>query len=312
MKCNCNTNCIKSKQVTLEDIDEYYKPCDDCDTRGLKKAMPLSRQVKLDKIDSDFKRCPSCNKRHIDYVMANILKILNDDGLVSKKTSIRNIATPLITPAIVLENPPYLSSNSLVIITEYSNKDNASKLIENIPELKAVIKGDIDKTVGQLDEKTDVYEYELLAGCDIRADIQNTPMGDICIYKPQSRIHVEYPKTVSQKIVDVDKTLEKYDNPTVLDAFAATGLLGIYALLKNAKSVHFNDINSVATDSIKTNLEVNNLGNKDYEVTTMPIDKLVESTDKSFDIAFLDAFPSIDTKEYVEILKKIANEVVII
>ncbi len=312
MKCNCNTNCIKSKQDTLKDIDKLYTPCDVCDTRGLKKAMPLSKQVKLDKINSQWKRCPKCDKRHIDYVMANILKLLYDDGLISKKASIRKVGTPLITPAIVLERPPFLGKDSLVIITEHSNRDNAKMLVGNIPELKAVINGDVDKIVGQVSESTLRHEYELLAGCDIRADIQNTPLGNICIYKPQSKIHIEYPKPVSQKIVDVDNALDKYDNPTVLDAFAGTGLLGIYALKKNAKYVHFNDINSVATDTIKTNLDVNNLLDKDYGITTESLDEFVRSTDERFDIALLDAFLTVDTTGYVESLKKIAKEVVII
>ncbi|MCD7781359.1 MAG: RsmD family RNA methyltransferase [Methanosphaera sp.] len=312
MNCNCTSNCIKSNKKTLELVEKLYKPCSECNTRKLKKAMPLVKQVKLDKIDSNYRRCPKCNRRHIDVVMAHILKIMIENGLMSKTSSIRKVGTPLITPAIVLEKSPYIDNRSLVLITTHTNQSNATRIYDEVSEVKAVIKGDTNNVVGQVSIDSNINEYELLVGCDIRCDIQDSPEGKLCIYKPQSKIHIEYPKPVSQKIMDVDKTLSEYDNPTVIDAMAGCGTLGIYALKKNAKTVLFNDINPTATDTIKTNLEVNGLIDSDYTINTGSVEKLVDKCDTIYDVAFIDAFPDVNITHEIELLENVANKVVII
>ena len=312
MKCNCTENCIKTKDKILENIETKYLPCPECTTKTLKKAIPIQRQVKLEEIDKNYKLCPKCNKRHIDYVMAHILKILIDNNFSNTSSSIRKVGTPLITPAIYLERLPYLSDESLTIIIKDIDEKTAKIIKEEVPEVKAVIKGDVNQTIGQLTEKDNVHNYQLMAGCDIRCDIQQTPTGPLTIYKQQSNIHIEYPKPKSPKIEDLDYMLKKYENPTVIDAMCGVGTLGIYALTKNAKKVIFNDINPNAIDNLKTNLEINDIKENCYEIYNENILDLIELLDETYDIVILDAFPNIDTTDYEEKLKKIAKELILI
>lgn len=312
MKCNCNKNCMISKEELLNNIENRYNPCPECDKKRLKKSIPIKRQVKLDDIDANYKKCLSCGKRHIDIVMAHILKIMIENNFLSLTSSIRKVGTPLITPAIVLDKSPYLSENSLVLITTTTDEKISKEIYGNVPEVKAVIKGDVKKTVGQLNEKTSICNYQLLAGCDIRCDIQKTPMGSICLFKPQSQIHIEYPKEESSKIQQLDNILKNYDNPTLIDAMSGAGTLGIYALLKNANKVHFNDIYDVAVDTTKTNLKLNNISTNKYNVTNENIHDLVDIIDEKYDIGIIDAFPGVDVNEFKTSLKKICKDVFII
>ncbi|RAP44359.1 MAG: hypothetical protein BZ135_08520 [Methanosphaera sp. rholeuAM6] len=312
MKCTCNESCIKNKEDTLQEINKKYLPCSNCNTRQLKKSMPLIRQVKLSDLDKNYLRCESCGKRHIDIVMAHVLKIMIESNQISSSTSIRNVGTPLISPAISLRALPYLPEKSLVIITTTSDKQTAEKIIEEVPEIKAIIKGDTHQTVGKINETTDAIEYELLSGCDIRCDIQFTDIEPILIYKHQSKLHIEYPKEESPKIKQLDEVLDKYENPTVLDAMCGPGTLGIYAILKNAKKVLFNDIYEQSLDCLKTNLKINEIPDSYYEITNENILNLTEKLNQKYDVGIIDAFPNEDTRKYAEVLKQVCDEIVII
>lgn len=312
MKCYCNDNCIKTREEVLQNVFEIYEPCLECSKKTLKKAIPLKRQIKLENINKNYKKCASCGKRHIDIVMAHVLKILIENDQISSSSSIRKVGTPLITPAISLDHLPYLSNQSLVIITPDCNGAIAAKILDEVPEIKAIIKGDTDTTVGKLSENTKVSSYELLGGCDIRCDIQNTDAGPILLYKNQSKLHIEYPKPVSPKIEQLREILEKYDNPTVLDAMCGPGTLGIYSLLKNARHVVFNDIYDESLNALKTNLEVNNISEDSYEIYNEDVLKLTKHLDAHFDIGIIDTFPEIDYNKYYDSLEEICDEVIII
>ncbi len=312
MKCYCDSNCIKDKNSVLDNIQSLYKGCSSCSNKKLKKSIPLKRQIKLSKIDVNYGLCSSCGKRHIDYVMAHVLKIMISQKQISDSSSIRNVGVPLITPAINLTYSPYLSEKSLVIITKFCDEITADKIIEEVPEIKAIICGDTDITIGKLNENESSVNYDLLCGCDIRCDIQNTDFGPILIYKKQSKLHIEYPKEESPKIKYLSSILDKYNSPVILDAMCGPGTLGIYALMKNAKKVVFNDIYEEAVNSLKTNLEVNLIDDYKYEIYNENIFDLSEILDYTFDIGIIDAFPNVDTTEYYDVLKQMCDEVVII
>lgn len=312
MKCNCNTTCIKTKKETLENITTRYQPCAKCDAKTLKKAIPLKKQIKLEKLNQNYKKCSECHKRHIDIVMAHVLKILIENNQISETASIRKVGTPLITPAIHLDRAPYLSKKSLVIIIKTCDEKTAQTIIDEVPEIKAVIKGDTNKTVGQIDEGNKINTYALLGGCDVRCDIQQTDVDPIIIYKPQSKIHIEYPKPYSPKIEILTPILEKYDNPTVLDSMCGPGTLGIYCLLKNASKVTFNDIYEESLNTLKTNLEINNISPEVYDIQNQNILDLAKQSKQKYDIGIIDAFPGINTQKYEKELKKICDEVIVI
>lgn len=312
MKCYCTENCIHEKEDVLSTVNNLYDKCSSCFNKKLKKSIPLKRQIKLSKLDKNYGLCESCGKRHIDIVMAHVLKIMIEKKQISDSASIRKVGVPLITPAIHLNFLPYLSIKSLVIITSFCDKQTADRIIEEVPEIKAIIKGDTNITVGKVNENKSINFYELLAGCDIRCDIQNTDLGPILIYKNQSKLHIEYPKEESPKIKQLSEILDKYEKPLVLDAMCGPGTLGIYALKKNAEKVVFNDIYDEALDSLKINLNVNSINEKNYEIFNENLLNLPDVIDCKFDIGIIDAFPNIDTSEYLKILKKICKEVVII
>lgn len=312
MKCHCEKSCIIDKRQLLEKINELYTPCNECTTKKLKKSLPISRQVKLDKINAHYGLCPNCKKRNIDYVMAHILRILIDNNLQNDSASIRKTGTPLITPGVYLEKQPYLSENTLIILIDNIDKNTAQIILDEVPEVKGVLRGNINNTVGQITERDEVYNYELLAGCDVRCDVQDTDAEKIIIYKQQSKIHIEYPKIQSPKILEVKDVLDKYDNPRVIDAMCGPGTLGIYALKKNAKKVIFNDIYKDAIDNLKVNLELNQINPSQYEICNKSLDDLVNVVDAKYDIGLIDAFPNVDTTDYEGKLKNICEEVIII
>lgn len=312
MKCNCNQSCIEKKDELLRTVKKKYQPCSDCNKKILKKSIPLRNQLIIEQLDKNTQKCPKCGKRHIDIVMAHALKILMEEKQLPSSSSIRKTGTPLITPAAYQEYMPYLSEKTLVLIISNVNKKTAQRMTDEIPEIKAIIKGNIQNTIGIMDEKTDKHEYELLSGCDIRCDIQNTDVGEIAIYKNQSKIHIEYPKKESPKITQLKQVLEGYDSPAVIDAMCGPGTLGIYAIKKNAKKVLFNDINEHSIDALKTNLKINEINENKYGITNKNLLELEKTIHEKYDIALIDAFPGINTSEYTESLKKISKEVIII
>lgn len=312
MKCQCTKNCIKNKENTLQNINKLYEPCTHCPTKTIKKSIPLKRQIKLEKINKNYQKCPQCGKRHIDIVMAHVLKILIENNQISNTSSIRKIGTPLITPAITLEHPPYLSQKTLVIITKECDKTTAEKIIKEVPEIKAIIKGDTETTIGKINENSEEKTYQLQSGCDVRCDIQNTDTEPIILYKQQSKLHIEYPKPVSPKIEKVRKIIEKYENPTILDAMCGPGTLGIYALQKNASKVLFNDIYEESLNALKTNLEINEIPADSYKIYNENVLDLCKHLDSHFNIGIIDTFPGIDTEKYYKALKDICDEVIII
>lgn len=312
MKCNCSKNCIISKKEVLKNIEDRYTPCPDCNTKKIKKSIPIKKQLKLENVNSNYNKCSTCGKRHIDVVMSHILKIMIENKQLTSTSSIRKVGTPLITPALNLKRSPYMNNNSLVLLTPNTDKKTAKQIYNEVPEVKGVIKGDINNTVGQLNESTDVHQYTLLSGCDIRCDVQNTPYGEIVLYKPQSLVHIEYPKEQSPKIVYLDKILEKYDNPTVIDAMSGSGTLGIYSLMKNAKKVLFNDIYEPAIDTTKLNLKINNISENNYEIINKNIHDLPKKINEKYDIGIIDAFPGINIDEYKKSLEKICSEIIVI
>ncbi|WP_304124553.1 50S ribosomal protein L11 methyltransferase [Methanosphaera cuniculi] len=311
MKCQCDENCIKNSDELLKTIDEKYTPCEECSMKTFKKAMPLRKQIKLEKLTSQYERCPACNRRHLDVIMAHVLKIMIENEQITKTASIRKAAMPLITPAIELTHPPYLPERSLVIITPKIDLKTSQQIYEQVPEIKAVIKGDTNQTLGIKDENTQKHNYQLMSGCPIRCDIQKTDKGYIPIYKDQSKLHIEYAKANNEKIEQISQILSNYENPKIIDAMCGPGTLGIYALKNNAQKVLFNDINSDSTNTTQINLKINNITDN-YEIMNENILDLPNLVDEKYDIGFIDAFPGIGVDKYVDCLKKICNEVIII
>jgi len=324
MRCRCGNTCIRPISEALKDIELFYKPCKDCKTEKIKKFSPLAEQINLDEIDNYFGSC-KCGKRHLDIVMSHVLKVMIDEGIKDKKANLRNSCVPLVTPGYPTDSVPYLPKGSLVILSNEIDKKCAERIIKEVEEVRGVLKGDIRKTVGVKDSDSNPHVYELLAGCDLRCDIVQTPYGALGIYKYQHEIHIEFPKVKSPKIEILEKALKDYDKPTVLDCTCGPGTLGIACLKANAQKVVFNDIWNPAIEITLINLEANGFpvklsggeeeliasGDK-FEVYSMDVRELTNYLDEKFDICIIDTFPGMDTTEFVEAAGKLGKKIVVV
>lgn len=325
IKCRCNQECIKKPPVVLEKIEYIYSPCDNCPEWDFKKFKPFLEQIgPNEKIGGNWGRCV-CGRRHLDLVIGHILIIMQEEGLKDEKASLRDVCVPLITPAYPLQNVPYLSQDTLVILSPDLNQQCALRIITEVPEVKGVLKGNIKDTVGIKDSELPSNKYELLAGCDMRCDLVQTPNGPICIYKHQGEIHIEFPKPVSPKISVLNRVMAKYRNPKILDCTCGPGTLGIAALKNGATRVVFNDLWYPAARTTALNLEVNGFPVKlshlekglvahgeSWDVYCLDVKELGSVLGEEFDICIVDTFPGADTKIFTEAVKSLCSEVVII
>lgn len=324
VRCRCGDKCIRPISEALEDIELFYKQCSDCKTEKIRKFSPLAEQIDLDEIDNHFGSC-KCGKKQLDIVMAHVLKVMIEEGIKDKKANLRNACVPLMTPGYPTDSVPYLPENSLVILSSEVDKRCAEKIVKEVREVKGVLKGDARKTVGIKDSDSNPHVYELLAGCDLRCDIVQTPYGALGIYKYQHEIHIEFPTVESPKIELLEKALKDYDKPSVLDCTCGPGTLGITCLKAGARKVVFNDIWKPAIETTLINLEINGFpvkltGSKEeliasgdkFEVYNMDIRELANCLDEKFDFCIVDAFPDVDTTKFVEAASKLGKKVVVI
>jgi len=165
---------IKSSKNIKNDFEKVDN-CQKCEKIDLKKFKPLEEQINLNKIDNNFKRCV-CGKRHLDIAMAHVLKIMIEEDIPLRKHTLRDGAVPLITPFTSSpNNHSYVGKDSLVILHPHLNKKVANIIIKEVNEVKGVLKGYPNDTVGIKDKKSEAITYELLKGSDIRCDIVKIP-----------------------------------------------------------------------------------------------------------------------------------------
>jgi hypothetical protein len=324
IECMCGSNCVVDAEEVLKDIELLYLPCEICEEPKLKKFKALNDQIVLEKLDANFGKC-KCGKRHLDIVMAHILKIMMEEGIKDEKSTLRNTCTPLITPAYPTRSIPYLPRKSLVILSKVFTKHCAERVVNEIPEIKGVMKGNINQTVGLKDSDSSPHVYELLAGCDMRCDVVLNSYGALCIYRNQTEIHVEFSKPVSPKLEVLERVLKKYVSPSVIDCTCGPGTLGIACLKAGSKRVVFNDIWYPAARMTTINLEVNGFktdffkinkgligSGKNFSVYCEDVANLKEILNEKFDIGIVDIFPGVKSNVFIDSLKDLCSEIVII
>ncbi|MGL6298107.1 MAG: 50S ribosomal protein L11 methyltransferase [Methanobacteriaceae archaeon] len=273
-------------------IKEEYNPCPNCINLNIKKFKAIPQQINLEELDNNFGRC-ECGRRHLDTVMVHVAKIMLDYDIPIVGTNLRNTGTPLLefgfSSTHNTEDNIYLKENSLIILSKNITKECGLDIYENVSEVKGILKGDANKTVGikEIPEgalhDTDINisskskldnldtlknEYELLVGNDLRADIINTPTSPIIISKNQSKIHLEFSESLEIKINKLNNKLADYcseelSNLKVLDGTCGTGALGIFLINLGVKKVVFNDIWPPAIETTKNNLFINKMISKE-------------------------------------------------
>ena len=246
----CGGNCIKDAEMLIGEAEKLFLPCSDCIGIPVDKNLPPPGLPPSEP-------CPSCGKRFIDDVFSHCYAIMAEEGVIRTDTPLGGIGTPLISPGINLSSPPFLPRNSLVLQTRYVDKKTAERLVVEVPEIKGVIRdrGIVPGISGE--DLSSSSENELLAGCDVRADIFRTSSGPFAVYKQQSLLHIEFPRSAYPKIRSVEKMIDKSRPGVFIDACCGAGTLGIAALLAGVPSVVFNDAWYPAVFWSSVNIHVN-------------------------------------------------------
>ena len=323
-------------EKVLDDIFNIYSACSYCpQDHFFNKSSPFH-----EKIYSESGRCKNCGKRHIDLVIGNVLTLLKDIGLFPEDAALKEVGTPLIAFGYQVPYPPRLGKKSLILIVDSITKEVSDVIIAEIPEIKGIIKrtGHPSKSIGILDTDSKPHTYELLSGCDMRCDVISSTFGELCIYKNQSKVHIEFNNTKISKIEELFIKGE-LDNATVVDGFCGPGTLGLLCALGGAKKVILNDAWLPALRNAILNIKLNGdiLGIR-IDIETDDYDKLIgdepvllakatgrgeilvyhgdirklELEVRESDICLIDTFPGVNPAEYVSICKDFAKKVSII
>jgi hypothetical protein len=263
-------DCIRPAEDVLDSIYQMYMACPECPPEpGWDKQVPLSALLHGDTVDENTLLCSSCRRRPLDGVMGHVLAVMLEHGDREEGAGLVLAGTPLISCGFPIMYPPRLGQGDLVLIADNVHPATAEDIVDRVPEVKGVVLrvGDQAQSVGILDSDSKPHEYTLLAGCDMRCDVAQTALGELVIYKSQSRIHIEFPRESGHKMnvlgkLDMEGLLA---GRVVVDGMCGPGTLGLMAVLMGANKVILNDAWRPAIENVLLNLEVNK-GLLDVEV----------------------------------------------
>ena len=295
----------------LDEKIEDIRECGECRDIQIKKFSPIKDYADFENLNDDFKRC-SCGKRPIYVVMAHILKIMIEEGIVSDAATLRrNSPVPLSKFYYSSLNPQFLAKGSLILLHPDFNSKVAERLYNEVSEVACILKGSPQDTVGVFDKDSDINHFEILEGDDSQINVMRTLLGDkIILAKNQSMHHIEVAMTTEQKLVQLHNYLNNnnVEKGTAIDAMCGLGAIGIYLIKFGFEKVIFNDINPEMIEALKNNLEINEItGN--FEIFNESFEDL--KIDK-VDLCVIDAFPGADISQIKEKAEKIADNVIII
>ena len=295
----------------LADEIKSIEACEKCQDVQIKKFSPLKDLIDLDCLDSDYMRC-ECGKRPLDVVMSHILKIMIEEKIVKENATLRrNSPIPLSGFYYSNLNPQFIGKDMLILVHPDFTKESALRLLDEVPEVKGVLKGNGRDVVGQFDRDSDINHFELLAGDDTQTNVMRTLLSEkIILTKSQSKQHIEVAMTTEEKLVRLHNYLKNNNikKGIGIDGMCGCGALGIYLLKYGFEKVIFNDIYGEAIESVKNNLEINEIFDG-YEIRNEAFEDLeVEHAD----LCIIDAYPGADISEIQKKAEKIADNVVII
>lgn len=251
MKCPvCEMDCVRSAKDILATLPTIFLPCDDCSARFLDKRAPLP--------DLTYGLPCSCGKRFIDEVFAHMWVIMTEQGDLLKTDPLAAVGSPLVHPGFAMDRPPFLTEKSLVLLSPRVTKKSAEILIREVPELRGVVKSDnFTPGIPDPDLNSVPRVYDLLAGCDVRADVFPLLTGPLVMYKQQSLIHIEFPRGGYPKIQSVEQHVGKPPVPYFVDACCGVGTLGLAAACMGVPLVVMNDAWYASSFWSAFNLEIN-------------------------------------------------------
>ena len=251
MKCPvCGQDCVRSAKDLIATLPVVFLPCADCSMRALDKRLPPP--------DLEFSEPCSCGKRFIDEIFVHIYSIMVEDGLLKRTDPLIAAGSPLVHPGFAMDRPPFLPADSLVLLSPVMTKKTALRLVDEVPEVRGVVKtGAFVPGLVAADLHTVPRVYELLAGCDVRADIFPLPTGPLVMYKQQSLVHIEFPRAGYPKIRSVEQHVGRPPVPFFVDACSGVGTLGLAAACLGVPRVVMNDAWYASAFWSAFNLEVN-------------------------------------------------------
>ncbi|RJS70247.1 hypothetical protein CW696_06075 [ANME-2 cluster archaeon] len=236
-------NCVIPAEKVFESISSMYAACPSCMPDPIiDKQTPFRKLATV--LDDSTMRCKNCGKRHLDIVIAHVLDILIREGLRSNEATLFDVGTPMIVIGYPIPFPPRLGRNMLILIMDVIDKKTAEMIVNEVSEVKGVIKrtGRSEQPIGILTTDSTPHIYDLLAGCDLRADIVSSVFGELCIYKTQSDTHIEFSRAGSEKIQVLESLYyHRKLEGTVVDACCGAGTLGLVSVLAGAREVILND-----------------------------------------------------------------------
>ena len=245
----CGHDCVTDARELLLTLPDRFAPCPDCTGLTYDKQSPPP--------DIDVAEpCPSCGKRFIDEVFADIYQVMIDEGDLTGTEPLAATGTPLVHPGFALHRPPYLPPRSLVFLSRSIEEQAAARLVATVPEIRGVIRAGAG-TPGITDTDAEPQAYTLLAGCDVRADIFPTRAGPIVVYKQQSALHIEFPRDRDEKILSLEREIDRHHPRTFVDACSGAGTLGLAAARAGIPRVIANDAWFAAAYWTARNLQVN-------------------------------------------------------
>jgi hypothetical protein len=251
MKCPvCGQDCVRSAHDLLATLPTIFLPCGNCSMRVLDKRLPPP--------GLEFSEPCSCGKRFIDEIFVHIYSILVEDGVLKRTDPLIAAGSPLVHPGFAMDRPPFLPVNSLVLLSPEITKKSAVRLVDEVPELRGVVKtGAFVPGLAAADLHSIPRVYELLAGCDVRADVFPLATGPLVMYKQQSLVHIEFPRAGYPKIRSVSGHVGKPPVPLFVDACSGVGTLGLTAACLGVPHVVMNDAWYASAFWSAFNLEVN-------------------------------------------------------
>lgn len=297
--------------MQIDEKIKSLKECEKCQDIQIKKFSPLKDLVDFETLTGEYMRC-ECGKRPLDIVMSHILKIMIEEEIVPEKATLRrNSPVPLSGFYYSNLNPQFIGEKTLILLHEDFTPDAASRLMDEVPEVKCVLKGSPRDTVGQLDKSSGINHFEILEGDDEQINVMRTLLQEkLVLVKNQSKHHIEVAMTTEEKLVRLHNYLNNngIKKGTAVDAMCGLGALGIYLLKYGFERVIFNDINPEMIDALKNNLEINDIS-QGYEIHNEAFEDLKID---DVDLCVIDAFPGVDVEDIVKKAEKIADNVVVI
>ena len=251
MKCPvCEMDCITPAKDLLATLHSIFLPCADCGMRNLDKRLPLPAL--------HHEPPCSCGKRFIDEVFAHMYSIMVEEGDLKPTDPLLTVGIPLVHPGFAMDRPPFLPEKSLVLLTAKASKLTAQRLFLEVPEVRGVVKkDDFIPGITNPDLRSVPKVYELLAGCDVRADVYPLRTGPLVMYKQQSLIHIEFPRPGYPKIRAVEQHVGQPPVSYFVDACSGVGTLGLAAACLGVPHVVLNDAWYASAFWSAFNLEIN-------------------------------------------------------